>query len=62
MSPRVICLSGKHKPEGNGELLELVKTFTDAYSSFGKREIPKDRIRSNRVPAPPPTSKFEEPK
>ena len=61
MCPRELYVFlGEHKPEGKGELLELVKTFTDAHSSFGKIEIPKDRIRSNRVPAPRPASKFED--
>ena len=50
----------EHKPQGKGELLDLVKTFTEAHSSFGNREIPRDRIQSNPVPATHPTSKFEE--
>ena len=59
MSSRVI-FPREQKPEGKGHLLESVKTFTDAHSSFGKSEIPRDRIRSNPVPAPRPTSKFVE--
>ena len=58
MSQRVLYLPGEHKPERKGELFELV--VTDALSSFGKREIHRDRIRSNPILAPLPVSKFEE--
>ena len=59
--PRELSIfTREHKPQGKGELLDLVKTFTEAHSSFGKREIPRDQIRSNPVPATHPTSKFEE--
>ena len=57
MYPRELSIfMEEHKYEGKGELLELVNTFTDAHSSFGKREISRDRIRANPVPAPRPTS------
>ena len=58
-SRELFIFLSENKLEGKGKLLQLVKTFTDDHCSFGKSEIPEDRIRSNPGPAPRPASKFE---